>query len=77
MALIWESFPDESFKYQCSSWYETKTYAQDIQYLGHALSSPVMYYYLLLIVCDFDATEIFLLEPKGWEGGELHGPRLL
>jgi hypothetical protein len=32
--------------------------------LGHALSTPVFYYFLLLNVCDFNAAYIFLWSQK-------------
>jgi hypothetical protein len=38
-------------------------------YLGHDLSALVFYYSLQFNVSDFNATEIFLLAPKGLGGG--------
>jgi hypothetical protein len=48
-----------------------------VMYLGHALS---MLEFLLLSTAQclyFNATEIFLLEPKGGGGRKLSGPLLL
>jgi hypothetical protein len=35
-------------------------------YRSHALSTEVIYYSLFFNVCDLNAVEIFLLEPKAW-----------
>jgi hypothetical protein len=71
MTLKWESFPDESFKYNWSSKYGTKTYwiLKTFMYLGHSLPELVFYYSLLLNFCDFNAAELFFLEPKRRGGG--------
>jgi hypothetical protein len=43
--------------------------------MHRALSAPVFYYSLVLNICNFNAEEIFLLEPKEQgEGGQLRGP---
>jgi hypothetical protein len=42
---------------------------QDIHVsIGHSLSELVFYYSLLVNICDFNAAELFLLEPKGRGG---------
>jgi hypothetical protein len=61
MAVKWESFPDESFKYKLSASTVQQHMHWTFLYLGSALSAPIFYYSHILDVCDCNATEIILI----------------
>jgi hypothetical protein len=79
MALKWERFPDESFKYKWSSRYDKKS-IQDIHvqvlYLGHALSAKAVYYLYYSMFLPLMSLK-FSLGAESMKGIKLHRPLLL